>query len=53
MDCSTAIGIENTSKRLKASGIHGCACDDLVYHENARETLTRFAEWNLLIRTKC
>lgn len=32
---------------LKASGIHAVHAT-LVYHENARETLTRFAEWNLL-----
>ncbi|PSU34884.1 membrane dipeptidase [Photobacterium lutimaris] len=32
---------------LKASGIHAVHAT-LVYHETARETLSRFAEWNLL-----
>lgn len=32
---------------LKASGIHAIHAT-LVYHENARATMTRFSEWNLL-----
>lgn len=34
---------------LKASGINAVHAT-IAYHENARETLTRFAEWNLLFK---
>ena len=32
-------------KMLQASGINGVHAT-LVYHEDARQTMTRFAEWN-------
>ena len=34
-------------EQLKESGVTAIHAT-LVYHETARETLTRFAEWNLL-----
>ncbi|MCW1890656.1 hypothetical protein OK016_21455 [Vibrio chagasii] len=47
MDCNTAIGTKENISNTKGERHYSSSRYHAVYHETARETLSRFAEWNL------